>query len=137
MIRGIGIDSTEIDRFSEWHRYTHKQLSRIFSPQEIDYCLAVKSKSAERFAVRFAAREAFFKAFCQMYPAHCVPFLTLCASVAVLKNGPLPYLSVIWKNFDKKDGAFSFEDTHYLIHLSLTHTKSAATAIVVIEKHAD
>ena len=60
MVKGIGIDSIEIARFRLWHTYSYRQLSRIFSSEEIDYCLSNIIKSSERFAVRFAAKEAFF-----------------------------------------------------------------------------
>ena len=56
MICGIGVDSVEIERFALWLDYSKKRLSRIFSLEEIEYCLQQKNKSAERFAVRFAAR---------------------------------------------------------------------------------
>lgn len=71
---GIGIDSVDIERFTEWHTYPRQSLSRIFSDQEIDYCLECPTKSAERFAARFAAREAFLKALHQAMPTIQIPF---------------------------------------------------------------
>ena len=62
-VHGLGIDIVEINRFKDWYTKPKKELERIFSGEEIDYCLENKEKSAERFAARFAAREAFFKAF--------------------------------------------------------------------------
>ena len=72
MIIGIGIDAVAIDRFNTWHTYPQEKLLRIFSEQEISYCLNNKQKSAERFAARFAAREAFFKALGQKKDWHSV-----------------------------------------------------------------
>jgi phosphopantetheine--protein transferase-like protein len=97
MIKGIGVDIVEIARFAQWHTFSHAQLRRIFSEQEIDYCLSVPAKSAERFAVRFAAREALFKALCQAGLGVPIPFLTLCAAVQV-SHAPsgAPELIVDW-----------------------------------------
>jgi holo-[acyl-carrier protein] synthase len=128
VIIGIGIDSVEIDRFANWHTYSHAQLSRIFSPEEIEYCLSAHNKSAERFAARFATREAFFKAFTAMNPHHTIPFLTLCKQVAVTKQNRNPLLHVNWN-------ALTPFDPSLRTHLSLTHTATTATAWVIIEKN--
>src|SRR5260221_7060347 len=94
MIIGIGVDTVEIKRFALWHTYSRKKLFRIFSQEEIDYVLSNQQKSAERFAVRFAAREALYKALSYAYPDIKIPFLTLCASVSVTKKDGLPYLII-------------------------------------------
>src|SRR5258708_29951594 len=56
----IGVDIVEIHRIS---RQTHNArfLKRVFTPQEVAYCRARKN-SAQHFAVRFAAKEAVWKA---------------------------------------------------------------------------
>lgn len=62
MLVGTGIDIIEIDRIaSSIQRYGDRFLSRIFTPDEISYCLRKKS-FAESFAARFAAKEAGAKA---------------------------------------------------------------------------
>ena len=128
MILGIGIDTVEVGRFSQWHLLSGHRLERIFSEQEIAYCLAIPAKSAERFAVRFAAREAFFKALGYEHSRH-IPFLTLCKKVSVVKkNGdPTPYLQVDWHAFP------SLYDKNIESFLSLTHTNSVATALVLLQ----
>jgi holo-[acyl-carrier protein] synthase len=126
MILGIGIDAVEVERFIPWCDYSQKKLSRIFSPQEIDYCLQQPNKSAERFAVRFASREALFKALSYAYPDHSLPFLTLCSRVTITKNDSRPYLTVV--------GDIGIDLTGLTFHLSLSHTRTDATALVVIEK---
>jgi holo-[acyl-carrier protein] synthase len=128
MIIGIGIDSVEIQRFIHWHTFPKKQLTRIFSAHEIDYCLTVPIKSAERFAVRFAAREAFFKAF-QEANTHAIPFLTICKQISV-KHSPTgsPLLNINWAALKPE-----FEQSIIPL-LSLTHTASAATAIVMLQQ---
>ena len=75
MMIAIGIDAVDIKRFAHWHRYKKTMLLRFYSSAEIDYCMNVQIKSAERFAVRFSAKEAFFKALYQLYPLKAPGFL--------------------------------------------------------------
>ncbi len=60
MILGIGIDCVDIDRFISWRTFSMQKLHRVFSEQEIAYCLSSTHTqiSAERFAAHFATREA-------------------------------------------------------------------------------
>lgn len=126
MILGIGIDSVDSSRFSEWHTFSRKQLERIFSAQEIDYCLAVPIHSAQRFAARFAAREAFFKALGQSNNQH-ISFLTMCKNVKVINSSRgVPELQVDWSMFP----ALSHQSIQ--VFISLTHTDSVATAMVLL-----
>lgn len=126
MILGIGIDSVDIGRFTQWHTFSRKQLERIFSAQEIDYCLAVPIKRAQRFAVRFAAREAFFKALGQSNNQN-ISFLTVCKYVKVINSSRgVPDLQVNWKMFS----CLSHQSIQ--VFISLTHTDSVATAMVLL-----
>src|SRR5947209_6680335 len=99
MIVGVGIDSVEIERFTHWHQRPHKQLTRVFSTSEIRYCLSVSSKSAERFAARFAAKEAFYKAVHGIISTK-LPLLGVCSHVEVIHtdNGT-PQLVIDWSYF--------------------------------------
>ncbi|MGQ0644957.1 MAG: holo-ACP synthase [Elusimicrobiota bacterium] len=56
----LGIDIVEVPRIS---RLIHKDrfLKRVFSAAEVAYCRS-KKNAAQHFAVRFAAKEAVFKA---------------------------------------------------------------------------
>jgi phosphopantetheine--protein transferase-like protein len=128
MILGIGIDILEINRFKHWHLIPLPQLQRIFSDTEITYCLSNPIKSAERFAVRFAAREAFYKALCQYHPSHMVPFLTLCKFTQVDNSSRAPQLMVLWEKLPLKIAHKP------LLHLSLSHAQGTAMAQVIIEK---
>jgi len=131
MILGIGIDSVEVHRFAQWPNFSHKKLSRIFSNEEIEYCLQQQNKSAERFAARFAAREAFFKAFSSAFPEISIPFLTLCKHSCVIKQNNRPLLIFNWQCIP----TISLSDaSSCAFHLSLTHTDSTATAFMIIEK---
>lgn len=62
MIFGTGIDIVDISRFERFVREGKDALfQRVFTPGEIEYCNR-KKRSAQHFAIRFAAKEAFFKA---------------------------------------------------------------------------
>lgn len=60
MFKGIGVDIEEIGRFKRLIR-KKRFLRRVFSSEEIRYCGKKKNK-AQHFAVRFAAKEAVWKA---------------------------------------------------------------------------
>ena len=61
-IIGIGLDATDIPRIAETiERYRDRFLQRVFTDNEIAYCLRRRS-SAPHFAGRFAAKEAAMKA---------------------------------------------------------------------------
>lgn len=62
MIIGIGVDLIDVRRFeSVIFRWQHKFLKRIFTDKEIRYCNN-KKHPAQRFATRYAAKQAFIKA---------------------------------------------------------------------------
>ena len=62
MIIGLGVDITEVDRMeAAIERRGRPLLERIFTPAEIAYCERHRHR-AERFAGRFAAKEAAMKA---------------------------------------------------------------------------
>lgn len=62
MIVGMGVDIVEVPRVgAAIERFGQRFLRRVFTPQEIAYCDS-KPNRVERFAARFAAKEAAFKA---------------------------------------------------------------------------
>src|ERR1700747_3733145 len=62
MIVGTGIDIAEVPRIAETiARYGDRFLQRVFTPDEIGYCES-KANRVERYAARFAAKEAAMKA---------------------------------------------------------------------------
>ena len=62
MIVGLGVDISEVDRIqAAIARHGRRFLERVFTPAEIAYCKRHRD-SAERFAGRFAAKEAAMKA---------------------------------------------------------------------------
>ena len=56
----VGVDIVEIHRIAKQIHNLHF-LKRVFTPQEVVYCRSRKN-SAQHFAVRFAAKEAVWKA---------------------------------------------------------------------------
>lgn len=65
MIIGIGIDLVDVRRMEGIiFRWQERFLKRIFTDREIRYCNN-KKNPAQRFATRYAAKEAFIKA---LYP---------------------------------------------------------------------
>jgi holo-[acyl-carrier protein] synthase len=62
MIVGTGIDIAEVPRIRKAiERFGDRFLQRVFTPAEILYCDS-KANRAERYAARFAAKEAAMKA---------------------------------------------------------------------------
>ena len=123
MIFGIGIDNIEVDRVRkqlEKNRFKEK----IFSPAEIEYCDNRKN-FAERYAARFAAKEAFLKAIGTGWQGG------LAFNEIEVLNDKLgkPVLKLYGKV-----KAFVEENGLENIHVSLTHLKNYASAIVIIEK---
>ena len=62
MIVGTGIDIAEVPRIAESiERFGERFLRRVFTEDEVRYCDS-KANRAERYAARFAAKEAAMKA---------------------------------------------------------------------------
>ncbi len=128
MIIGLGIDSVDIHRFSNWHSYPIPQLKKILSRDEIDYCMQNKLLSAQRFAVRFATREAFFKAWHTAFPKPYIPFLTCCRGISLSRTAHnAPLLEINWTLFGSKKPLCT-------ALISVTHTPTVATACVFLQK---
>lgn len=118
-IAGIGIDLLDIDRMKLAHqRHGDAFLQRVFSQAEIDFCYS-QLNPFPSFAVRFAAKEAAFKALSQVGIR-----IVRWQDIAITQSGDgVPSLSVA--------GITGFE-----FHLSMSHTTTLATAIVVIERNS-
>ncbi len=62
MIVGTGVDIVETERIEQaLERHGERFVRRLYTPGETAYCEKFKDK-AERYAARFAAKEAAFKA---------------------------------------------------------------------------
>lgn len=109
-IVNIGTDIEEVRRFED---LDIKILRRLFTKEELDYCLKSKNK-AQHLAVRFAAKEAVFKA---------LPFeeIALKKIEIIRKQGQKPQIII----HDERAKNLFFK-------LSLSHTKNNAVAFVVV-----
>jgi holo-[acyl-carrier protein] synthase len=62
LIYGTGVDIVEIARFERFLQEGNDGLfQRLFTPLETEYCSSRK-RSAQHYALRFAAKESFLKA---------------------------------------------------------------------------
>jgi holo-[acyl-carrier protein] synthase len=115
MIRGIGIDLVDVQRFKGvMERCGKRFIERVFTEEEIRYCKG-KHKPHIYFAARFASKEAVIKAV-----GKTIPF----RDIEVLKEeGGRPLLNV--KGYDKKEG--------YNWHLSITHDGQYSAAHAIME----
>jgi holo-[acyl-carrier protein] synthase len=124
MIYGIGIDLIEIDRIRQALTRTGQRfVERVFTELEQQYCRR-QGRSESCYAVRFAAKEAFLKAF-----------------------GTGLRQSMRWRDIEVQRDALGKPSLHvygYLrerctaqgirhIHLSLSHSATMAIAQVVLE----
>jgi holo-[acyl-carrier protein] synthase len=125
MIVGTGIDIAEVPRVAEAiERYGQRFLQRIFTEGEIRYCES-KANRVERYAARFAAKEAGMKALGTGWN-HGVRW----RDIEVRRQpGGRPTLE-----FHGKAGEFATNMGVTNIALSLTHTAEEAMAQVILEK---
>lgn len=119
---GTGIDICEVARFERLEE-NEAFLDRVFTAKEKRYCQNRK-KSAEAFAARFAAKEAFSKAMGSGIAAglHLTEI-----EVENDKNGK----PILILHGETKKSAEEKNITR--IHLSMTHEKSVAAAVVILE----
>ena len=125
MIVGVGIDIVEIDRIRDGlRRFGNRFVERIAHPVELDKAPKAPTARPQYWASRFAAKEAFSKAFGTGIGAQ-VPWHGV--GVAKAKNGqPSLEFSRELKANLKKRGVTRW-------HVSLSHTGQTAVAMVVLE----
>jgi holo-[acyl-carrier protein] synthase len=124
MIYGIGTDMIEVNRIRDVMERDFGFREKIFTEGEIAYCEKMKNKQ-QYYAARFTAKEAFMKAigtgwrfgisFTDIVVYHDQlgkPFIRLSGKAEELAN---------------KAGIVN-------IHVSLSHLKEIASAIVILEK---
>jgi holo-[acyl-carrier protein] synthase len=122
MIVGIGIDLTDIGKISESIR-TDVFLRKVFTPTEIEDCLK-SGNPAERFAGKFAAKEACMKAL-----GHGIRQEVWFTQIEVMndENGA-PGIRANG-NAEKLMIAKKVEK----VHVSITHTNGIAAAVLILE----
>lgn len=125
MIYGIGIDLVENERIGKIiSKWGEKFLSRIFCEGEIAYCSCYKQASIH-YGARFAVKEAFLKAI----------------GTGMGKEIKMQDIEVMNDKSGKPEIKLTGEAQTYVrkvgiekVHVSITHTKDYASAIVVLEK---
>ncbi|HZD95494.1 MAG TPA: holo-ACP synthase [Candidatus Sulfotelmatobacter sp.] len=124
MIVGTGVDIAEVPRIkASIDRFGERFLKRVFTPDEVRYCMA-KRNAAERLAARFAAKEAGMKAI-----GTGLGFGVTWQDVEVVRlPGQRPNLK-----FSGKAAAFAARLGCKRVHLSLSHTREQAIAYVILE----
>ena len=124
MIVGLGLDIAEVDRIeASIRRHGRAFVERIFTAAEIAYCEKHRNR-AERFAGRFAAKEAAMKALGTGW-AHGVRWV----DIEVIREPggkPTLKLSGASREIAGRLGVMN-------IALTITHTGNTALAIVIFE----
>ena len=124
MIAGLGIDIVDVERIAEKIAKNNGFRELVFSADEIAYCES-KAYKYEHYAARFAAKEAFFKALGTGWPED-----TAFNEVEIVTNGQgKPEIVLLGLTHTTIIALGNFN-----IMVSLTHIKSAASAVVILEK---
>jgi holo-[acyl-carrier protein] synthase len=119
MLAGLGVDIEEVKRFVPLIR-NKKFLSRVFTKEEIAYCMAKKNR-AQHFAVRFAAKEAVWKAISEPMARFKKGIGHKDIGVRNSKKGkPAVVLPAHLSRWQKK------------ISISLSHTNAYAVAVAMV-----
>jgi holo-[acyl-carrier protein] synthase len=123
MIYGIGTDIIEVARIEKVMGRDIGFRDKIFTPGEIEYCEPKKNKY-QHYAARFSAKEAFLKAIGTGWR-----FGIRFGDVEVYHDElGKPFIRVSGKAKD-----LISELSISKIHVSLSHLKETATAIVILE----
>lgn len=118
MIVAVGLDLVELDRIAAvWRAHPERFLTRHFTPDEVAYCRG-RPDPLPSLAARFAAKEAFQK---------CWPTSHGWRDVWVVRDGPRPTLAFA------PAIAATMAERGWRAHLSLTHSRLQAGAVVVLE----
>ena len=125
MIVGTGIDIAEVPRIAESiSRFGERFLLRIFTEEEIRYCES-KANRIERYAARFAAKEAAMKALGTGWSRG-----IRWRDIEVFRQpGSRPTI-----RFHGRASEIATQLGAQNVSLSLTHTSEQALASVILEK---
>ena len=122
MIAGIGVDVVHVHRMTRWRKIPGL-LERYFHPEELSTSMGRGSGSDLSLAARFAAKEAFGKAL-----GTGLAGIVLKDIMVKNRHNGQPEIVVTGTALEalKRSGAAR-------IHLSLTHERDNAIAMVVLE----
>lgn len=123
MLKGVGTDLVDVERIAQKLIKANGFKELVFSEREITYC-ELKTNKFEHYAARFAAKEAFFKALGTGWADH-----TSFNEVEVINDlSGKPDLILTGQTQKTLSGQRIAK-----ILVSLSHTKSMASAVVIIE----
>ena len=124
MVTGIGVDIIEIERIKKSIlKYGEAFLKKIFTDSEIKYCNS-KVNLYQHYAVRFAAKEAIYKAF----PSDCQHRLNWQSLEIITDDSGKPYVIFL-------KSAIALQKRGYKVQISLSHSDDYAicTALTIQE----
>jgi len=122
MIIGIGCDIIEVARI-EKALSKPKFIEKVFTKEEIKYCISRGAQKSQSYAARYAAKEALAKAL--GIGIH-VGSLKEIEVINNIMGKPEIKLSGVFQSFAKENGCTK-------ISLSLSHVRELAIAQVVVE----
>jgi holo-[acyl-carrier protein] synthase len=126
MIIGLGVDAVDIDRVEKMFADKgERMLHRLFTADELAY-ITTKVAPAQHLAVRLAAKEAAYKALSGNDLARGIGWRDI---EIMLGSDGAPWLRLHGHAEQRYNqlGATS-------IHVSLTHSRMTAVAVVVVER---
>ncbi|WP_290799190.1 holo-ACP synthase [Flavihumibacter sp. UBA7668] len=123
MILGTGIDLVEVDRIERSLKGKEGFRKLVFSAGEIAYC-EKQANPYQHYAARFAAKEAFLKALGTGWING-----TAFHEIEIIHNVQgQPQINLLGETAQTLAGR-----PFRLIHVSLSHQKTMATAVVLLE----
>lgn len=122
-VHGLGIDMIEVERVAAKIAKESGFRELVFASGEITYC-ETKANKYEHYAARFAAKEAFFKALGSGWKDG-----TAFNEVEIINDASgKPEIKLTGKTSGTVSDIGTFK-----ISVSLTHLKTMAAAVVIIE----
>ncbi|MBN1550736.1 holo-ACP synthase [bacterium] len=122
MIVGIGVDIIRVERLRRALRKTAGFETRVFAPEEIDYCNA-KAFPERHYAARFAAKEAVMKALGTGWSGG-IRFQDI---VVTMNNQGQPFIEILSPTAERIPGLHELSIT-----ISLSHERDHAIAFAVV-----
>ncbi|MFC4427700.1 4'-phosphopantetheinyl transferase superfamily protein [Deinococcus navajonensis] len=126
MIVAVGHDLIEIERIRRMLRREGPRADKLFAPCELAYAARL-SDPAPSLAARFAAKEAFQKVWPRPHG-----WRDVWVERERTPDGPFPFTPPVL-GF-APDIAAEMARQGWTAHLTLTHTKEHASAVVVLER---
>lgn len=126
VIIAVGHDLIEIQRIRTMLEREGKRADKLFAPTELAYCARL-SDPAPSLAARFAAKEAFQKVWPRPHG-----WRDVWVERERTPDGPFPFAPPILGFIPAI--AEELREHGWVAHLTLTHTKEHASAVVVLEE---